>query len=516
MKKALSLLLSALLALTALPALAQEYTLDQKLSKQVKDGSGLRMTVTFEKTGAGFSLLDAPANAAVAVLSQGSVLTLRSLRGVGTLKGKEDLKITLVKGDIPLADLKYHKDTQLEALTSSLLGGVGYVDVRDGGLLMALLSGQNPAWPPVEGVLMKVNSAESTWQAAAGRKLDSYTAKLTQWLQGFTKASTQQDEAGSLQNKITITVPADQLKAQIRQLLIDMYSDAELLALLGQELDGRQAAAYLQPGMMNSFFTALDQLKLMGNMESVRIFDAQAKLVKSHLVLPMGGARGASRLIQEYTLLPDGGENNAWTLEMVPQNTANTVGDVYSLSYIGGSIADAPESKAYTGVYTFEPEAGQREFTVGEGKKAQTAQSYNFNLYIGPGVETQDPVTRRSNREDEITLLITPQEEGAASPQAFSLKVRLESGERTNSATSFKGTLTWQDQGTDALITAHIDGASTPPWQIADVNPEGLARVDTMSAAQLEALGKQIQQTLQAALAQMVLKLGAPMTTSAP
>lgn len=519
MKKALLLLLSALLMLTALPALAQDYTLDQKLSKQIKDGSGLRMTITFEKTGGSFSLLDPTTNAAVTVLSQGSVLNLRSLRGVGTLKGKEDLDITLTKGDVPLADLKYQKDTQLEMLSSSLLGGVGYVDVRDGGLLLALLSGQDVAWPPVEGVLMKVNSAESTWQAAAGRKLDLYTAKLTQWLQAFTQTETQRDEAGNLQNKIVISVPAEQLKSQIKQLLVDMYSDAELLALLGQELDGRQAAAYLQPGMMNGFFTALDQLKLSGNMESIRIFDAQAKMVKSHLLLPLGGARGAKSLIMEYTLLPDDGENNAYTLEMMPQNPANAVGTIHSLTYLGGSVADAPEMKSYTGIYTLAPEAGLGAFTVGEageGQKADTERSYKFNLYMNPGAETQDPVTRRSSREDEITLLVTPQGEGAASAQAFSLKMHLESGDRTNSATSFKGTLTWQDQGTDALITATIDGASAPPWQIADVNPAGLTRVDTMSKTQLDALGRQMQETMKAALAQMVLKLTAPMTTQAP
>ncbi len=515
MKKALSLLLSALILLAALPAFAQDFSLDQKLSKQVRDGSGLKVSINFEKTGGSFSLLDPAANAALGVLTQGSTLSLRYLRGVGTLKGKEDLEITLMRGDQQLADLKYLKDPRLEALTSTLLGGVGYADVRDGGMLMALLSGQDVAWPPVEAVLYKLNSAESTWQAAAGRKLDLFTAKLSLWLQGFTQTATQRDETGNLQNKIVITVPAEQLKAQIKQLLMDLYSDAELLALLGQELDGRQAAAYLQPGMMNGFFAALDQLKIEGNMESTRFFDAQAKMVKSHLVLPLGGARGVQKLIQEYALLPDGGENHAWTLEMTPQNAANAMGAVHSLSYTGGSIADAPESKAYTGVYSFTPEAGQGNFTVAEGQKAETAKSYHFNLYLSPGAEAVDQVTRRSSREDEFTLLITPEEEGAA-PQALSLKMRLESGDRTNSATSFKGTLTWQDQGTDALITARIEGASAPPWQIADVSPAGLTRVDTLSKAQLDALSKQIQQTLEGALAQMVLKLTAPLATVAP
>ncbi len=61
MKKALSLLLSALILLSALPALAQGYTLDEKLSKQVKDGSGLRMNISFEKPAAPSPCLTPPA-----------------------------------------------------------------------------------------------------------------------------------------------------------------------------------------------------------------------------------------------------------------------------------------------------------------------------------------------------------------------------------------------------------------------------------------------------------------------
>ncbi len=516
MKKALSLLLSALILLSALPALAQGYTLDEKLSKQVKDGSGLRMNISFEKTGGSFSLLDATGNAALSVLTQGTSLSLRYLKGVGTLKGKEDLELALTKSNQPLADLKLVKDLQLEALSSSLLGGVSYVDVRDGGLLMALLTGQNVTWPPIEGLLLKANTAESTWQAAAGRKLDSYTAKLSVWLQGFTKTSTEQGPDNKVQTKAVITVPAEQLKSQIKQLLMDLYADAELLALLSQEMDGRQAAAYLQPGMMNGFFTALDQLKLTGNVESTRIFDDKAKLVESHLVLPLGGARGVNKLTQEYSLAADGTEINTWTLDMLPKDAKNPTGAVHSLSYQKEGLADAPKAQVYTGTYALTPEAGEGGFTVEEGQQAPGSKQYSFNLFINPGEESTDPATRRSSREDEITLLITPQGENAPAAQSLSLKIRLESGDRTNSATSFKGTLTWQDQGSEGLVTATIDGSSAPPWQIADVDPQGKTRVDTMSKAQLDGLSQQIKQTLQGAFAQILLKLTAPVATTAP
>jgi len=514
MKKALSLLLSTLILLTALPVFAQEYTLDEKLVKQVQDGSGLRMTITFEKTGGAFSVLDATANAALGVLAQGSSLELRYLSGVGTLKGKEDLEITLNQGSQLLADFKYVKDTQLEALTSSLINGPGYADVRDGGVLLALLTGQSAVWPPIEGLILKLNSAESTWQAAAGRKLDAYTAKLSLWLTGYTQTSTQRDADDNLQTKTDISIPVDPLKSQIKQLLLDVYSDAELMALLAQEMDGRQAAAYLQPGMMNSFFTALDQLQLSGNVTSTRVFDDQARLVESRLVLPLAGARGIEELSHDYQMSQETGEVNTWTIQMLPENEQNTQGARHQLNYSGGSLSDAPESQAYTGTYTFTPEPGT-DFTVEDGQ-AEAASVYTFNLFISPGEESVDAQTRRSSREDEITLLVSPQGEEAPAPQAFSLKLRLESGERTNSATSFSGTLTWQDQETEGLLTATIQGSSAPPWQIPDVDATGLIRVDTMSQSQLEALGREVQQALLNALAPMVLRLTTPLVTQTP
>ncbi|MDD3109775.1 MAG: hypothetical protein PHH32_03925, partial [Eubacteriales bacterium] len=166
--------------------------------------------------------------------------------------------------------------------------------------------------------------------------------------------------------------------------------------------------------------------------------------------------------------------------------------------------------------YTFTPEAGQPGFTVEGEQTPAAAVAYNFNLFVSPGEETVDPATRRSSREDEITLVINPQGEEAAAPQSFQLRMRLESGERTNSATSFKGTLTWQDQQTDGLLTAAIDGNSAPPWQIPDVALSGLTRVDAMTQAQLDALGAQVQQTLASSLAQMLLRLTAPLPTAAP
>ncbi len=206
MKRLIIILLAAMLTFSALGAGALSYTLDEKLLRQVRDGSGLKATVKAEMTGGGFSILDPAANALIGALSGGE-LSLRYLKGVGTLKGMEELELILSKAGQALADMRLLRDPQFEQLSSSLLGAGRYADTRDGGVLLALLTGQDPAWPPVEGVLYRLNTAETTWQAAAAKKLEAYSVRLSLWLQGFTKTETVRDAANALQTRVTVAVP---------------------------------------------------------------------------------------------------------------------------------------------------------------------------------------------------------------------------------------------------------------------------------------------------------------------
>lgn len=512
MKRLLALLLCAILVLTSLSALAAEYTLDEKLFKQVKDGSGLRVTLATQKTGGAFSVLDAATNAALNVLLPGAELSLRYLSGVGTLKGREETELILTRAGQPLADLRLLKDSQFEQLTSSLLGASRYVDRRDGGVLGALFSGSNATWPGIEGVLLKLNTAESTWQGQVATKLDAYLLKLTVWLQGYTKTESLRDAQNQLRTRITLSVPPAQLKAQIKQLLLDAYSDTELLALLSQELDARQAAAWLQPGMMNSFFQALDRLPLTENVESLRLLDAQGQLLQSTLTLPMGGAQGLQRLLHTFTANAQGGQTSI-TLEHLPKNAANQKGAVTSLVYTGGQ-AEGSQEHSYIGTLSLQPEATSDAFTVDVAEGDVPAAVYTFNLLYAPEDEVVDRTAQTSTRDFSLTLRLVPQGTRGSTAQLIKADVKLQSRLNSRSATYFTGTLTWQDEGSQALITAQINGNSAPPWAMDAVAPEGAIRVDTLSATQLSTLSTQLQSTLQSAFTALLARLALPVTTT--
>lgn len=512
MKRITALILCALLILAALPGLAAEYTLDEKLYKQVKDGSGLRMTIKAEKTGGAFSLLDEVTNAALTALLPGMELSLRYLNGVGTLKGQQETELILTRNGEQLGDVRLLKDPMYEQLTSTFLGFNRYVDKKDGQAIMILLTGKDQAWPPLEGVLYRLNTAESTWQSQVASKLDAYLMKLTVWLQGFTKTEAARGAQGEPQTRVILTVPAAALKAQVKQLLLDMYADAELLALLAQEMDARQAAAYLQPAMLNSFFASLDLMPVNENLVSERLLDAQGQVLENNLVLPMGGARGLSRVSYTFTASPEGGLN-ALVIECAPKDARNKEGSVILLNYEGGPAEGSGEI-SYAGTLAVRAEAAGDSFTVDNAGEGVPAKVYDFNLLYAPGPEVVDNAQQTSTRDFEFTFRLSPQGEGQGAAQQVRASVSLNSRLNSRSATYLTGTLTWLDEGSQAQIKLDITGNTAPPWNMDMVDVAGATRLDQMSPAQVKTLGEQARSMLMSTLTGLMLRLG--MQTPAP
>ncbi|NLX83508.1 MAG: hypothetical protein GXZ04_06820 [Clostridiales bacterium] len=504
MKRFLALLLATVLMLGVLPGLAAEYTLDEKLYKQVKDGSGLKITLKTQKTGGAFSVLDAPTNALLSALLPGAQADIRHLRGVGIMKGQEETEVSLTQNNQPVMSMKMLADQQYEQLTSTLFGATRYVDRRDGGLLMALLTGQDTTWPPVEGVLLNLNTAESTWQGAVARKLDAYGVKLTVWLQAFTKTESLYDAQNNPQTRVTVTVPAQQLKAQAKQMLMDLYSDTELLALLSQEMNARQAAAYLQPAMMNSFFQSLDLLPLNGNLVSERLLSAQGTILENKLTLPLGGARGLSIVKYVFTAKPTGDVTEV-LLEYMPKNTANQKGAVTALMMEGG-LNEETREYSYKGTLSMQPENGTDAFTVDAAEGDVPARVYDFNLLYAPEDEVVDRASETSRRDFSFNLRVVPQGDEKLTAQLIKANISLTSRLNSRSATYFTGEISWQDEGTQALIKADISGNTAPPWNMEAINAQGATRVDTMTDAQRKTLGEQLQNTIVSAFTALMMR----------
>jgi len=517
MKKMTALLLAALLLLGLMPAMAAEYdTLDQKLALQLQNGSGLTATATLSTTpNLKMSVLSETDNVMLAALLPGAALELRHIRGANAGgRGKEDLSLKLTRSGVQLADLKYLSDGFLESVSSTLLGAKPYASARGDGLLAALLLKQDATWPGVERPIWAMATADLEWRKQAEAQLKPITDKLSLWLQGYTNMTTERDAGGQAITVNTITVPAPELKKQLKAMMSELYANQAMMALLREQMTGAEARAYLEPTMLTGFHTAIDRLALDGSLAVQRKYDSTGRLTLDDIRLPMGGTRGIRQVHYRYELLSGGEGSTLVEVTMMPKGTAaGQQGSIYTLDMRGGPVADAQEgadTQSYTGTLTLQPEPGtQQAFTVNEAAKP-IQHEWQFNLYMDHGAETVDAQTSRLKREHEITLLLKPQNMPGVGDQSIKLNMSIDSGRATSSATRFNGQLVWQDLSTEGAVTADISGASAPPWVIPSVDTADAIRLDRMTEQQLTLQQTQLQAALAAALTRMVTSLPVP------
>lgn len=516
MKKALSLILAALLLLSLTAALAQDYTLEEKLKLQLLNGSGLTGTAELSMENAsGMSALDAAGNLLLRALVPGSTLELRYIRGINTNLGQEDLSLALSRAGAPLADLRYTTDGTLEALSSSLLGSSRFASNKGDGLIAGLFTGKEAAaWPGLDRAVMALSLADNAWNSRAEAALKPYTDQLSQWLQQYTQITARQD-AGRQLTVNTITIPAAALKAEVKQLLSQAYQDNELLTLLRGQFTPREVAAYLQPSMLPALSEGIDRLPLAGEVVITRAYDITGAVAVDQLTLPMGGANGVKELSYRFEAAQDQKSKTEIRLEMVPSLQSGSQGAVHELSFTGGQLPDAEEGseqRSYTGRLSLTTEGAASEgFTV--DKPERQTRACDFTLSINHGKQQKDLNTGISRRAYEIGLLIRPVDQPTLGEQTIVIKGDLESGAQTNAATRFTGSLTWTDQLTGGSLGAKLTASSAAPWPVPTIAGTGAIRLDGMSSQQLAAQRAQVETLLMSAVAAFTRSL---LPTAAP
>lgn len=494
LKRILSLFAAAILALGC-TALATEYTLDEKLKLQIENGSGLKAELKFSSEGGDLSVLDSTGNALLKALN-GTLLSLQYLRGAGRQKGAEDTKLTLVKGDKQMASYTYRKDGLMESFATSLLQDKLYADVALGGTAAQLLSGQDAAWPSVENLILKLNMADATWQAAAKAKLDAFGAKLTLWLNGFSKTATGVNGAAV---KTEIRIPAADFKAELKALLKDFFADKDLQTLLNEQFSPREAAAYLQPSLEEGLSAAIDALPLTGEITATRAFDLKGVLRENKFSLPFAGLRGMESL--QYSFLAPEGEAEKTSVKIImqKQDSSAQTGAQWTLDL---SAQTEKTLTQYEGKLNFEPEIGAKE--------AKKPWGLEFSLWWKAEPEIQSEDKSASSRDFSAELRLTPKGEGAAKPQEISMKLKLDSPANSRAATRFAGQITWAEAEDDSKVTVEVNGSTTAPWAIPAVDLTTAVRLDKLEEKELTALAAEWKSALPLSLAALILSLSAP------
>lgn len=502
MKTRLIALTAALVMLCSI-AYAAEYTpLDQKLMLQIRNGSGLNGTLTFE-SGAGtqMSALDAPANVLLGALLPKGSIEVRYLRALfGANKGREELRLTLKHDGQEAGSAAYVADSAVATLSSTLLGSTVLAFGKGDATLGGLLGEPGSAWPRIEPLLIALNGADNDWRKSADAVLERYSAKISAWMQGYTRITTQKDAQQRTVTRTSIAIPAAALKEQVKRLLNDVYQDAELMRLLQQRMSAKEAAAYLDANMLQAFSASVDALKLNGDVAIERVFDATGAITLSTLTLPLGGYRGIDVLETSYEAIDALTGNTEITLRFLADGAQ--AAPVWSLVYSGGAETDSPETLAYKGTLTITAAGKEAGYTVG-GQQALVSKAYAFNLNLEDGKETYQQTERgmSGKKEYAVTLLVTPQNDANVGAQSFRLNATLSGLSDDRAATSIQGSLVWTDMKTDGSYTLHFQGNTAAPWNIPAPDLTRAVRPDGMSPSQLAAFRTQLSQTLQQAVA---------------
>ena len=331
-KRWLGLLAAILLAVSPvlLAGASAESALLYKLQRQLSAGSGLKGTVT----ATGLDGLDGLSLDVKYILQKAqSQLTLSLLSG-----GEELLKAALYGQEDALAI-----DAGLS--TGKLYGISGGWESLLGSLMAGeAANGQAPLYTALYSILFPEDEklAEKLSGATA-----PYLIKVDLWMQGFAGSpALTKDQAGVTVMEVSYRIPAAALKAELKQLLVDLLADKTLLPLLWGQMAQEQANLFLNPALQAFYFQAVDALALEGEITMLRRVSTAGQLLETSVSLPIDGfGNGLKRLSFASKALAGGDlldcvlETDEGTLHFTKQKTA----------------VMQPDTIAYSGVFRYLP-----------------------------------------------------------------------------------------------------------------------------------------------------------------
>jgi len=320
----LSLLLVFLITLGGMGqglASGVDFTLAEKLQKQLEAGSGFGGTLTLTLTAVEGRERDALTTVSPLVFDLSYIFVRQTADSPGPPEHRLD--IAFPSGDSPWATFSMALRDEDAYLRSSLLDSDWYSlgelltlsgslagdeeDESSGGEEAGLRSApmermiqdlmKNTAMPSLLSFLASMSlvnrggSMGSDLQEALG----AYTTKIDLWIESHRQSAVLDKlEDGTTTMEIRYAIPPAALKAQLKQLVLDLLSDDALLNRLQAFLPADQARLMLNPQMQNFYFSAVDDLPIEKEITLSRTMTMRGDTVALHLRLPLYDATSGS------------------------------------------------------------------------------------------------------------------------------------------------------------------------------------------------------------------------------
>ncbi len=281
-KKAIGVLLSLMLvSICAFPAFAaNDYTLPEKMSKQLSIGSGLKGQFTITAEG----------NSPLVLALEPFLNTELQMRGL-TSEGESHYYIYQDTGDETQKGLTefYVKDNQLY-VRSNMLGDKVLCLPEMGALLNSLTksSGENPAFASILlGVFQQGEEGRVNMWEPLTEKL---TKKLELWISRFEVSSARDSEEGAVV-EMNYTIPMGELKKEILALLRDMRQDQDTRTALEAVMTEEQREIYLNDTLDYFYTDAMNALNDDFDVVISRTVSTMGKEISSSIELPLDRTR---------------------------------------------------------------------------------------------------------------------------------------------------------------------------------------------------------------------------------
>ena len=489
MKRIISVLCAAVLAACLCGtawAGPVDYTLDEKLTAQLQS-SGLKGTVSFTADGDGFWGIDGVQWAWIGTLLKTLTLDVKSTVLAYELPDRET-QLTVNRDGAAAGQADILNDGDLYAFSSDLIGGGVYYGMsRNADLKRLLRYGGGNAWPGVLHIFHELANADQKWQERASVAAADYMTKLGIWFQSYQKVSMQLTN-GELTVTQRCAIPGNDVKTEIKQLLVDLYGDPEMLGLLAEVFTPEESAAYLQPAMMNTFFTLLDGVDIESDVVIERMYDSHGTCLNDTVTLPftrenrlahvtvsIKGAETEAGMEKEYAVTgayrdsDDPDTLYPFMISVIPFGTEGIYNGSVSIAY------PLPESDG---------------FQVVEDAPSSGTLEAEFALGVDMGEETYNAAEDLCMRERSITLTVRPMTGDTTSFHTMSLSVYLvmSSRSRMEAPTTVTASVTLTDQELGGYIGMEANFKTASRWtptRISDLEDVPI-RIDTMSAGQLD------------------------------
>lgn len=511
-----------------------DYTVTEKLIKQLQAGSGFTGTLTLESI-------------AVAGREGEAITTLKPLTfDVSYIYVREDSSakteaesrtmLTLVDGEQALGTVQFSLRGGALYMNSPLIGDGWYAlkstteeaETADAVTTDATVTpsvsnaAASTAAPPAEGSLAQVEQSLLTQTAMPGlaafaaniiahlhgvdtaqwdTALESYTTKIDLWIEAYRqKAVLGKLDDGTTTMEVVYQMPASAVKAQLKQMLMDLLADDDLLAKLQTVLSAEDVARYLNPALQSYYFYAIDSLPLDDNLEISRTVSLKGDTLALTMALPLHDSQGGAMTLRYDRHKGEGDLPDENTIELQSDSVLlkldyQTYDTLTGTTVYQGNILRQP-----LGTETFE--VGTQGTPQGEAQKTFSA-TFTLSSQQASATDADNRDTLTSNIEFTLTPEYTPDVAGDEAtvpteaqtaqfivfkPLDIKLDATFASGQAKNASTSVDATLEVSGDQFPEVVKATFSGKTKGKWTPDKLDTESATKLGDLSAADLQAL----------------------------